>query len=119
MPLRRCWRATTSWSPSAARCGQSCIRPGACPTRRWSQPPTRTLDLVVALQLLQELVRRLREVEGPVAWNAWLHDGSHPHLELVPRLSVLAGVELGAGIYVNAVAPEEAAAALRAGARAP
>jgi len=30
----------------------------------------------------------------------------------VPRLSVLAGVELGAGIYVNTVAPEDAAAAL-------
>ena len=31
-------------------------------------------------------------------------------IELVPRLSVLAGVELGAGIYVNTVAPEDAAA---------
>jgi UDPglucose--hexose-1-phosphate uridylyltransferase len=45
-----------------------------------------------------------------VPWNAWLHAD---HIELVPRLTVLAGVELGAGIYVNAVAPEEAAAALR------
>jgi galactose-1-phosphate uridylyltransferase len=33
----------------------------------------------------------------------------------VPRLSVLAGVELGAGIYVNTVAPEDAAAALQKG----
>ena len=37
----------------------------------------------------------------------------HWHLELVPRLTVLAGVELGAGIYVNAVPPEDAAEALR------
>ena len=43
--------------------------------------------------------------------NAWLH--ARRHLEVVPRLSVLAGVELGAGIYVNTVAPEDAAAALR------
>jgi UDPglucose--hexose-1-phosphate uridylyltransferase len=67
-------------------------------------------DLHTGLQLLREVVRRLRAAEGAVPWNAWLHPG---HLELVPRLSVLAGVELGAGIYVNTVAPEDAAAALR------
>ena len=38
-------------------------------------------------------------------WNAWLHDGERPHLELVPRLAIQAGVELGAGIAVNTVAP--------------
>ena len=65
-----------------------------------------------ALLLIREAVAKLRAVEGPVPWNAWLHEG---HIELVPRLSVLAGVELGAGIYVNTVAPEDAAAALRKG----
>ena len=63
-----------------------------------------------ALLLLREVVARLRKLEGPLPWNAWLHEG---HIELVPRLSVLAGVELGAGIYVNTVAPEDAAAALQ------
>jgi UDPglucose--hexose-1-phosphate uridylyltransferase len=67
-------------------------------------------ELEGALFLLRDLVGRLRAVEGPVPWNAWLHPG---HLEVVPRLNVLAGVELGAGIYVNTVAPEDAAAALR------
>jgi UDPglucose--hexose-1-phosphate uridylyltransferase len=62
-----------------------------------------------ALLLLRDAVARLRAVEGAVPWNAWLHEG---HLELVPRLSVLAGVELGAGIYVNTIAPEDAAIAL-------
>jgi UDPglucose--hexose-1-phosphate uridylyltransferase len=66
--------------------------------------------LGTALLLLREVVGRLRAVEGAVPWNAWLHEG---HLEVVPRLSVLAGVELGAGIYVNTVAPEDAAAALQ------
>ncbi len=66
--------------------------------------------LGAALLLLRDVVTRLRAVEGAVPWNAWLHER---HLELVPRLSVLAGVELGAGIYVNTVAPEDAAAALR------
>jgi len=68
-------------------------------------------DLGRALLVLRDVVRRLRAVEGPVPWNAWLHEN---HLELVPRLGILAGVELGAGIYVNTVAPEDAAAALRA-----
>lgn len=67
-------------------------------------------SLGAALRLLRDVVTRLRAVEGPVPWNAWLHEA---HLELVPRLSVLAGIELGAGIYVNSVAPEDAAAALR------
>jgi UDPglucose--hexose-1-phosphate uridylyltransferase len=68
------------------------------------------LDVTVALLLLRECVRRLRAAEGPVPWNAWLHED---HLEVVPRLSVLAGLELGAGIYVNTVAPEDAAETLR------
>jgi UDPglucose--hexose-1-phosphate uridylyltransferase len=67
-------------------------------------------ELEAALFLLRDIVARLRAVEGPLPWNAWLHPG---HLEVLPRLNVLAGVELGAGIYVNTVAPEDAAAALR------
>ena len=70
--------------------------------------------LVAALRLLAEGIRRLRRLEGAVAWNAWLHDAGHWHLEVVPRLNMLGGAELGAGIYVNAVAPEQAATALRA-----
>jgi len=70
-------------------------------------------DLAAALRLLGDVVRRLRTLEGPVPWNAWLHDGAVPHLELVPRLGIEAGVELGAGIAVNTVAPEDAATALR------
>lgn len=66
-----------------------------------------------ALGLLATLVRALRSLEGPLPWNAWLHAGDHWHLELVPRLTTLAGTELGAGIFVLTVAPENAAAALR------
>jgi UDPglucose--hexose-1-phosphate uridylyltransferase len=68
-----------------------------------------------ALRLLAEIVRRLQRVRGEATpFNAWLHDGDPWHLELVPRTSRLAGLELGAGVYVNPVAPEAAAAALRA-----
>lgn len=71
-------------------------------------------DLPNALLVLRNVVRRLRAVEGPVPWNAWLHTGRGWHIELVPRLTIFAGIELGAGIYVNTLAPEDAAAALRA-----
>ena len=61
------------------------------------------------------MLRRLQELEGEVPLNAWLHDTGHWHLEVLPRLSVLAGIELGAGIYVNALPPDGAAANLRGG----
>jgi UDPglucose--hexose-1-phosphate uridylyltransferase len=66
--------------------------------------------LAPALRLLRECVRRLRRVEGAIPWNAWLHED---HIELLPRLTTLAGIELGAGIWINTVAPEEAARTLR------
>ena len=66
-----------------------------------------------ALFALRDVIRRLRAVEGPVPWNAWLHLAHEAHVEVVPRLTIFAGVELGAGIYVNTLAPEDAARALR------
>lgn len=69
--------------------------------------------LVSALTLLRDAIVRLRAVEGPLPLNAWVHAGAHWHVELLPRLSVLAGLELGAGIYVNSLPPEQAAQALR------
>lgn len=70
-----------------------------------------------ALGLLAKSLRRLRSAEGgPVPLNAWLHDGPHWHLEVVPRLNVMAGLELGAGIYVNTLDPDEAAERLRSAA---
>jgi UDPglucose--hexose-1-phosphate uridylyltransferase len=73
--------------------------------------------LPLALRLLGEAIHRLHTVEGALPLNAWVHDGAHWHIELVPRLSVLASIELGAGIYVNTVPPEQAAATLREVAR--
>ena len=71
------------------------------------------VDLSRALELLKDVVIRLNAVEGAVPWNAWLHHGKGWHIELLPRLSVLAGLEVGAGVYVNSLPPEEAAALLR------
>lgn len=76
--------------------------------------------LETALFLLSSAIHRLRLLEGRVPLNAWLHtcafgraDG-HWHLELVPRLTVQAGLELGAEVYVNPLPPEQAAETLRA-----
>jgi len=72
--------------------------------------------LAAALALAAEGVRRLNAAEGPSPFNLWLHNfqaDGHWHLELVPRLNVFAGIELGAGIFVNTLEPDEAATRLR------
>jgi UDPglucose--hexose-1-phosphate uridylyltransferase len=76
--------------------------------------PLSSAWLPSALKLLAELVRRLQRLEGRVPLNAWLERGSDDwRLVLFPRLNVLAGLELGAGIHVNTLAPEEAATRMR------
>jgi UDPglucose--hexose-1-phosphate uridylyltransferase len=70
--------------------------------------------LAAALRLLADIVRRLHTLEGPAPLNAWLESGRTGwRLVLFPRLTVLAGLELGAEIFVNTLPPEEAAARLR------
>jgi UDPglucose--hexose-1-phosphate uridylyltransferase len=69
--------------------------------------------LPAAMQLLGDAIRRVHGAAGATPLNAWLHDSGDWHFELLPRLSILAGVELGAGWWINALAPEDAARALR------
>ena len=69
--------------------------------------------LAPALKLLAEIVRRLQRLEGQIPLNSWLEQAPDDwRLVLFPRLSILAGLELGAGIYINTVPPEEAAGRL-------
>jgi UDPglucose--hexose-1-phosphate uridylyltransferase len=85
------------------------------PTR--GEPDGLRSDLLApALRLLAEIVRRLQRLRGEqlVPLNAWLHDGPEWHLELFPRTTRLAGLELGAGVYIDPVAPETAARELGA-----
>ena len=86
---------------------------GAGPYECLIGPTSASGALEDALILLRDLVRKLHEVEGVRPWNAWLHHGPPWHLHVLPRLTALAGVELGAGVYVNAVPPEQAAEKLR------
>jgi UDPglucose--hexose-1-phosphate uridylyltransferase len=79
----------------------------------------RTSDrLAPALRLLAELVRRLQRVRGEelVPVNAWLHDRPRWHVEVLPRTTRLAGLELGASVYINPVEPERASRELAAAA---
>lgn len=80
-------------------------------------------------EILPELARLLRAVlvklEATVkssAYNYIIHTAPfdtaganhyHWHIEILPRLSNLAGFELGTGCFINTVSPERAAAALR------
>jgi UDPglucose--hexose-1-phosphate uridylyltransferase len=86
---------------------------GAGPYECLIAPPTGDGALADGLVLLRVVVRRLQAVEGLRPWNAWLHPGPPWHLHLAPRLTALAGIELGAGIYVNVMPPELAAERLR------
>jgi UDPglucose--hexose-1-phosphate uridylyltransferase len=96
----------------APRAGRVPYETLLAPAEPESDPWTSDL-LGPALHALADIVRRLHKLGGPVPLNAWLHAGPWWHIELFPRLTVLAGIELGAGIYVNTVAPEEAARQLR------
>ena len=73
-----------------------------------------SIRLAPALKVLADLVRRLQRLEGQVPLNAWLEQSPDDwRLVLFPRLNILAGLELGAGVFVNTLPPEEAAVRLR------
>jgi UDPglucose--hexose-1-phosphate uridylyltransferase len=78
--------------------------------------------------LLQELLARLSVASGGAGYNLILHtapfgsahdESYHWHWELLPRITQLAGLELGGGAYINPMAPERAAQNLRQAAAAP
>ena len=78
------------------------------------ESPFESVFLAPALTLAASQLARIHKLEGAVPMNLWLHAGGHWHIELVPRITVPAGLELGAGLYVNPLAPETAAERLRA-----
>ncbi|HLL86754.1 MAG TPA: DUF4921 family protein [Thermoleophilaceae bacterium] len=72
-------------------------------------------------RLVQEVLARFAAVLGArPALNLWVRTAPRGaewfcwRIDLLPRLAHLAGLELGTGIHLNSVAPERAAAALRA-----
>jgi UDPglucose--hexose-1-phosphate uridylyltransferase len=83
------------------------------------------MQLVSAAETLQKVLRLLDVLDGP-PYNLILHTAPlrervdetyHWHWEIHPRLREIAGLELGTGLPVNPVSPEEAVAELLAAAR--
>jgi UDPglucose--hexose-1-phosphate uridylyltransferase len=71
-------------------------------------------------RLLHDVLGRLaRRLGANPPLNLWVRTAPRGaehfcwRIDIVPRLTHLAGLELGAGVYLNSVAPEDAAAQLR------
>jgi len=82
-------------------------------------------DLADLAGVLKRTMMRLDVVIGGAQYNYFLHSlphgeehrdcgaSYHWHLEICPRTSIPTGFELGSGLAVNTIAPEEAARRLR------
>ncbi len=79
-------------------------------------------------RLLRDLVGRLGRLFGDPPYNFALHTAPiragdpehfHWHLEVMPKLTHLAGFELGTGFFINPTPPEDAARFLRRAAPPP
>jgi UDPglucose--hexose-1-phosphate uridylyltransferase len=77
-------------------------------------------------RVLRRAMARLDAVIGGAQYNFFLHslphnnafadcnNSYHWHLEICPRTSIPTGFELGSGLFVSTISPEEAAEQLRA-----
>lgn len=72
--------------------------------------------------ILGEVLRLLACGLGRPPYNYYLHSAPlrtgelphyHWHLEIIPKLSIAAGFEMGTGVYINVTRPEEAAHFIR------
>ena len=72
-----------------------------------------------AALLHDALARLARRLGAPPPLNLWVRTAPRGaehycwRIDVLPRLTQLAGLELGTGVYLNVVAPEQAAAELR------
>ncbi len=74
---------------------------------------------------LRRTMTRLKTVVGELQYNYFLHtvphvknssdfaQSFHWHLEICPRTNIPSGFEMGSGLFVNTINPEEAASKLR------
>lgn len=83
----------------------------------------RAASVAAIARLTQRYAQRLADLTGGGNYNWWLHQapfddhdattGWHWHLEIMPRLTQLAGFELGTGCHITTMPPNEAAKLLR------
>jgi len=45
---------------------------------------------------------------GDVSFNVIHHEEPNYHMHVVPRISTMAGMELGMNIFINSIPPEDA-----------
>lgn len=83
-----------------------------------------TSDVAKLADIIQKALRRIARCLNYPPYNYTLHTAPvnlerephpyfHYHLEIMPRLTIAAGFEMGTGVYINVTAPEEAAEHLR------
>jgi UDPglucose--hexose-1-phosphate uridylyltransferase len=77
-------------------------------------------DLAAVGRALQRGLAALRSSLGDVAYNVIFHSAPyrtagdfHWHAHVLPKATTVAGFELGTGVVINVVSPEEAASRLR------
>lgn len=75
-----------------------------------------------AAEILSDTLRKLKQVLDDPPYNYIIHTSSFPeqdrdyyhwHIEIIPKLTKVAGFEWGTGFYINPTPPEEAAEYLR------
>jgi UDPglucose--hexose-1-phosphate uridylyltransferase len=101
-------------APFAARVPFHVVLAPRQPTARFSD------DGPLGGRLLHQVLNRLRATLGTLPpLNMWVRtaprDAAHFcwRIEIMPRLAQLAGLEIGTGVHLNVLAPEDAAARLR------
>jgi UDPglucose--hexose-1-phosphate uridylyltransferase len=106
------WCPVASWSPFMVRCAPAASGP------RFDLAGDD--ELAALTVVLRDSIARIQRVVGDLAYNVVVNTAPRDDartfrwwVDIVPRLTVLAGFELGAGMFVNVVPPEAAAAALR------
>jgi UDPglucose--hexose-1-phosphate uridylyltransferase len=112
-----------------------CPRAGRFPYETWVIPrqPEPSFETAQTGQfgelsrLVQDLIGRIERIASCTAYNYVLHtqpfdtspdDHYHWHIEIIPRLTKVAGFEWGTGCFINPLAPETAADQLRKAAAA-
>ena len=79
-------------------------------------------EITVLAQTMQDTLARLKQALNDPAFNYVIHtrpvsreyhEYYHWHIEIIPKLTKMAGFEWGSGFYINPTPPEESAAYLR------
>jgi UDPglucose--hexose-1-phosphate uridylyltransferase len=83
---------------------------------------TKQEGIIDLARILRETLNRIRKLLLDPSYNFIIHtspsenpkiDAYHWHIEIMPKLSRIAGFEWGSGFYINPVSPEHAAKYLR------